>query len=143
MLRREIIRALRRQQLEFRRSTGETFRPNKHTLTGTRKELESFINRVCYAATRDLGLFELPLLSLAPVAPVTDRKGDFSCDPSCLSIRWHDYLGWIVRMRQEVGSSEVSTEVEEGRMAEEWEDAEEESSRTIEDCWDGKDDMEE
>lgn len=143
MLRREIIRALRRQQLSFRWSTGETFRPDKHALTGTRSELESFVNCMCYAATRDLGFFELPLLPLAPINQGSDLKEDSSCDPIGLSIRWHDYFGWIVKSRHEIGSSEVSTEVGEGRMPEEWETPEGESSRAIEHYPDGEDEMEE
>ncbi len=128
-MRREVVRAMRYEQLELRYPTGETSRPNKRTLKGTKSGLTSFVNRVCYAVTLELGCFALPLLPLAPKCHVSDTKVDSFWDPAGLGIWWDDQFGWIVESIQGVGTSEVSTEVEEGRMAEDEEESEEDGGQ--------------
>lgn len=129
MLRREVVRAIRHEQLELRWSTGETSRPNKHSLRGTKSSLTSFVNRVCYAVTRELGCFARPLLPLAPGIHASDMEVDSVWNPVSLGIWWDDRLGWIVESTHEVESSEVSTDIEEGRLVVGGEDSEGEGGR--------------
>jgi len=126
MLRREVVRAIRHKKLELRWPTGETSRPNKSTLRGTKSGLTSFVNRVCYAVTRELGCFALPLLPLAPRSHASDMKVDSLWNPMSLGIWWDDGLGWIVQLTREVESSEVSTEIGEEQWAGDWDHSEEE-----------------
>ena len=69
MLRREIVRAVRKGELELKHSgSRQTFRTsakNLRTASGYgRSEMMSFVNAVCYAVTREVGAFPLPLFSL-------------------------------------------------------------------------------
>lgn len=126
ILRREVIRAMRHGQLMLRWPSGETSQPNKLTLRGTKSGLAPFINRACYAVTRELGCFALPFLPLSPKNSASDIKVDSFWSSAGLGIWWDDGSGWMVESTQEIGSSEVSTEVEEERMAEDLEESKQE-----------------
>ena len=133
ILRREVVRAMRYQQLELLWATGGTLRPSSRTLRGTKAGLASFVNRVCYAATRELGCFAFPLLPYNTKRDSSDTRPFWDTDG--LSISRSADGEWIVQSSRSVASSEVTTEVEDGVGAE-YEDFE--GQEPMEECLEEK-----
>ena len=125
VLRREVVRAMRYQQLELQWVTGGNLRPSSRTLRGEKAGLASFVNRVCYATTSGLGCFALPLLPYNMRRDTSDEKPFWDTDG--LSISRNAEGEWVVGSVRSVASSEVTTEIENGLKAES-EEAEEEGA---------------
>lgn len=88
-----MVRSIRHEQLELRWSTGETSRPKNGRLIGTKSDLTSFVDRIYYAVTGELGCFRLPLVPLAPGIRASDSKLDFAWNSVSLGTCWDDRLG--------------------------------------------------
>ena len=126
MLRREVIRAIRHEQLEFRYPKGSTFRPTAKSLKGKEWELASFINAACFAVTRALGCFDAPLLKPNAKARASDEMVLDFWDCDGLGIWWDAGVGWRVEGMGEgvLGDLSIEGSVEGGSNTEErgWED---------------------
>lgn len=116
LLRREVVRAIRHEQLELLWPNGEISRPDSETLSGRKDEVASFVNRVFYAVTKRLGCFGLSLLPLNIKREASDQKPFWDTDG--LGISKGGSGDYILEPGRSVASSEVSTEVEDELRAE-------------------------
>lgn len=73
MLRREVVRAIRQEELELGSVSEERHRLNAKCLKGRKWELRSFINRVCHQVAGNLGYFGPPLLPLNAKSHASDE----------------------------------------------------------------------
>ncbi len=126
LLRREIVRAIRHKQLKLNWLDGATLRPNSRSLIGKSSGLATFINQVCYAATKGPGCFALSLLPLAIKPKPSDMTSWWST--SGLKIRKNKAGDLVIGSRDDVTSSDGSTDVEETVTGDELDSEEDASS---------------